>query len=73
MPLIALRLHNPFAQRILLAKAVIYQEVGGVDFAFGVMRRGLGDAFAQELLEVGEFGAEAVCGPEGEEAGVVVG
>ena len=33
----------------------------------------MGDAFAEELLEVREFGTQAVGGPEGEEAGVVVG
>lgn len=75
------RLHHGLRQRVLLGENIVDQEVRGIDLLGLVVGSSSGggrwcglDAFAEEeVLEGALGGAEAVDGPAGEEAGVVLG
>lgn len=68
-------LHDVLAQSVLLCERVVHEQVGGVGFAVAVdlgWRAGL-NSRAEEVLEVALLRTQAVEGPVGEEASVVVG
>lgn len=69
------RLHDVLAEAVLLGESVVHEQVGGVGFgiAIDVGRGAELNARAEEILEVALLRSEAVEGPVGEEASVVVG
>ena len=69
------RLHDVLAKAVLLREGVVHKQIGGVGFgvAIDVGRRARLNARAEEVLKVALLRSEAVEGPVGEEASVVVG